>query len=227
MFLGLNNARSPFNDLRIRQALHHALDRQAINLGTHNGYGKPMGAQMTPLNPYWIDTSGIYTHNLAQAKKLLAKAGKPNGFDANLKILPIPSTRRAAEIIVAQLAQVGVKVRIEVLETAQWLEVVFRNKNYDMTILSQQEPWSILNYTDPKYLYQYDSAEFRRLIAEADASKSELRTKLAEAQKRLAEDAPSLWLYDSPKVGISRKQLMGLWKNSPAPAYPIAEMRWQ
>jgi peptide/nickel transport system substrate-binding protein len=229
MFLGLNNAQSPFNDLKIRQALYHVLDRQAINLGTHNGYGKPMGAQITPLNPYWIDTSGIYTHDLALAKKLLAEAGKPNGFDANLKILPIPSTRRAAEIIVAQFAQVGVKVRIEVLETAQWLEVVFRNKNYDMTILSQQEPWSILNYTDPKYLYQYDSAEFRRLIAEADASKSEdaLRGKLAEAQKRLAEDAPSLWLYDFPKVGISRKELTGLWKNSPAPAYPIAEMRWQ
>jgi peptide/nickel transport system substrate-binding protein len=104
--------------------------------------------------------------------------------------------------IVAQFAQVGVRVRIVVLETAHWLEVVFRSKNYDMTILSQQEPWSILNYTDPKYLYQCDSAEFRRLIAEADASKSNdaLREKLAEAQKRLAQDAPSLWLYDFPKA---------------------------
>jgi len=229
MFLGLNNAQPPFNDPKIRQALYHALDRQVVNAGTHNGYGKPMGAQMTPLNPYWIDTSAVYPHDLARAKKLLAEAGKPNGFDANLKILPMPSTRRAAEIIVAQLAQVGVKVRIEVLETAQWLEVVFRNKNYDMTILSQQEPWSILNYTDPKYLYQYDSAEFRRLIAEAEASKSEdeLRAKLAEAQKRLAEDAPSIWLYDFPKIGISRKELTGLWQNSPTPAYPVAEMRWQ
>lgn len=183
---------------------------------------------MTPLNPYWIDTAGIYKHDLAQARKLLAEAGKGSGFEANLKILPSPSSRRAAEIIVAQFAQIGVKVRIEVLETAQWLEVVFRNKNYDMTILSQQEPWSILNYTDPKYLYQYDSAEFRQIIAEAEASKTEegLREKLAAAQKRLAQDAPSLWLYDFPKVGVARKELTGLWKNSPVPAFPLAEIRW-
>ncbi|MGE0749683.1 MAG: ABC transporter substrate-binding protein [Variibacter sp.] len=228
MFLGLNNKQAPFTDLKIRQALYHALDRQAVNIGTHNGYGKPMGAQTTPLNPYWVDTSGIYEYDVASAKKLLAEAGKPNGFEVNLKILPIPSTRRAAEIIVAQLAQVGVKVRIEVLETAQWLEVVFRNKNYDMTILSQQEPWSILNYTDPKYLYQYDSAEFRKLIDEAEASTNDadLRAKLAAAQKRQAKDVPSLWLYDFPKVGVARKELTGLWKNSPAPAYPLAELRW-
>ncbi|WP_414731276.1 ABC transporter substrate-binding protein [Vineibacter terrae] len=36
-----------------------------------------------------------------------------------------------------------------------------------------------------------------------------------------------LWLYDFPKVGVSRKELAGLWKNAPVPAYPIAEMRWQ
>ncbi len=228
MFLGLNNKQAPFTDLKIRQALYHALDRQAVNLGTHNGYGKPMGAQMTPLNPYWIDTSNIYKHDMAAAKKLLAEAGKPGGFEANLKILPIPSTRRAAEIIASQLAEVGVKVRIEVLETAQWLEVVFRNKNYDMTILSQQEPWSILNYTEPKYLYQYDSPEFRKLIEEAEASTTEagLKEKLAAAQERLAKDAPSLWLYDFPKIGVANKNLSGLWKNSPAPAYPLAAMHW-
>jgi peptide/nickel transport system substrate-binding protein len=228
MFVGLNNKQDPYANLKIRQALYHALDRETIDLGTHNGYGKPMGAQITPLNPYWIDTSGVYKHDLAQARKLLAEAGKPNGFEANLKILPIPSTRRAAEIIAAQLSQVGVKVKIEVLETAQWLEVVFRNKNYDMTILSQQEPWAILNYTDPKYLYQYDSAEFRALVDKAEASPTEegLRDNLAAAQKRLAADAPSLWLYSFPKVGVSRKELTGLWKNSPLPAYPLGELRW-
>jgi peptide/nickel transport system substrate-binding protein len=228
MFLGLNNGQAPMTDIRVRRALYHALDRQAINEGTHNGYGKPMGAQMTPLNPYYVDTSNVYRYDPALAKKLLAEAGHPNGFSVNLKILPISSTRRAAEIIAAELSQVGVKVRIEVLETAQWLEVVFRNKNYDMTILSQQEPWSLLNYTDPKYLYQYDSAAFRDLIQQAEEAKSEavVREKLAAAQRKLAEDAPSVWLYDFPKVGVSRKQLGGLWKNSPVPAYPIAEMRW-
>ncbi len=161
-------------------------------------------------------------------KKVFAEAGHPNGFTVNLRVLSNPSTRRTAEILVAQLSQVGVTVNLEVLEPGQWIDNVFRQKNYDMTIISHPEPWAINNYTDPNYFYQYDGAEFRKLMQEAQSAPDEttLRSKLKAAQKQLFSDAPVVWMYAMPQVGIVNASLNGTRVDLPVPAYPVAEMSW-
>ena len=228
LFLGMNNKKSPFNDVRVRRAMYYAVDAQMVNEGTHGGFGKKGGAQTNELNPYFVDVLGAPKYNVKTARKMLAAAGYPNGFSVNLKVLSNPSTRRTAEILVAQLAEVGIQVKLEVLETAQWLDIVFRNKNYDMTIISHPEPWAILNYTDPNYFYQYDGEKFRALIKEAEASTDDatLKKALAAAQRQLYEDAPSVWMYAMPQVGVVRSGLSGTRVDLPVPAYPVAEMSW-
>jgi peptide/nickel transport system substrate-binding protein len=228
LFLGMNNKKTPFNDVRVRRAMYYAVDAQMVNEGTHGGFGKKGGAQTNELNPYFVDVLGAPKYNVKTAKKMLAEAGYPNGFSVNLKVLSNPSTRRTAEILVAQLAEVGIQVKLEILETAQWLDIVFRNKNYDMTIISHPEPWAILNYTDPNYFYQYDGEKFRALMRKAETSTDEatLKKALAAAQLQLFEDAPSVWMYAMPQVGVVRTGLLGTRVALPVPAYPVAEMSW-
>jgi peptide/nickel transport system substrate-binding protein len=228
LFLGMNNKKPPFDDVRVRRAMYAAIDAQMVNDGTHGGFGKKGGAQTNELNPYFVDVLGTPKYDLKAARKMLADAGHPNGFSVNLRVLSNPSTRRTAEILAAQLSEVGIQVKLEVLETAQWLDIVFKNKNYDMTIISHPEPWAILNYTDPNYFYQYDSEKFRALMKQAEASTDEasLRRNLAAAQRQLYEDAPVVWLYAMPQVGVVREGLTGTRTGLPVPAYPVAEMSW-
>lgn len=228
LFLGMNNKRKPFTDIRVRRAMYAAIDAQMVNDGTHGGFGRRGGAQTNELNPYFVDVLGKQLYEPEKAKKMFAEAGYPNGFSVDLRVLSNPATRRTAEILVAQLSQVDVTVKLEVLETGQWIDNVFRQKNYDMTIISHPEPWAINNYTDPNYFYQYDGPEFRKLMAEAQSSSDEatLRTKLEAAQRQLYADAPVIWLYAMPHVGVVNASLNGTRVDLPVPAYPVAEMSW-
>lgn len=228
LFLGMNNKKAPFDNVNVRAAMYYAVDPDVVNIGTHAGLGKLGGAQTNELNPYFVDVLSERQVDIEKAKELLAEAGYPNGFSVNLRVLSNPSTRRTAEILVGLLAEAGITVELEILETGQWIDTVFRQKNYDMTIISHPEPWAILNYTDPNYFYQYDGPEFRSLIQEAQAAVDEevIRAKLAAAQKQLYEDAPVVWMYAMPQVGVVREGLNGTRVDLPVSAYPIAEMFW-
>ena len=87
--LSTNNAKAPFNDLRVRQAMAHAIDRQAVIDGATYGYGVPIGSAFAPHNPYYVDLTGTYPYDPAKAKALLAEAGYPDGFSATLKLPPV------------------------------------------------------------------------------------------------------------------------------------------
>ncbi len=85
---GMNNAKKPFDDKRVRQALMMAVDRQAVVDGAWSGLGTPIGSHYTPNDRGFKDLTGVYPHDAEKAKKLLAEAGYPNGFDLQ------PSRRR-------------------------------------------------------------------------------------------------------------------------------------
>src|SRR5262249_4248995 len=200
-FVGINTQPPPFTDVRVRRAVNLALDRRAIIDGVNGGFGQPIASHATHSNPYYLDLTAMFPHDPAAARKLLAEAGFPNGFETAFKLPPQPYARRSGEIVAALLAEVGIKARIEPIEWAQWLDVVFRQKNYGLTVIMQPEPWDIFNYTDPSYFYQYDSAPFRALMAEAEASTTpeQAKARFQAAQKQLAEDAVNAWLFAFPK----------------------------
>ena len=96
----------------------------------------------------------------ARAKKLLAEAGYPNGFETVLKVAPqYYYTVRTGEVIADQLQKIGVKVKIEQIEWGQWLSRVWKDADYDLTIIGHAESWDIANYANPKYYFRYDSAD--------------------------------------------------------------------
>ena len=227
VILAMNNARKPFSDVRVRRALTHALDKGEILTGAMFGMGRVLGSNVDPLNPYFVDLAGAMPHDPVKARKLLAEAGYPNGFDAVLRVSPqYYYTVRAGEIIVSQLQKVGVRVRIEQIEWGQWLARVWREADYDLTIIGHAEAWDIANYANPKYYYRYDSKPFQELFQKSEVTLDDKarRDLYVQMQKLLVEDAPAVWLFMHPRLAVTRKGVQGVWKDLPLPASDLSEV---
>lgn len=226
--LSTNNKKPPFDNLKVRQAMAHALDRQAIIDGTTNGYGVPIGAPFAPHNPYYVDLTATYPHDIAAAKALLAEAGLPDGFSATLKLPPVAYARTSGQIIASQFAEVGIKLELINVEWAQWLEDVYTNKDFDLTIVSHVEPFDIGNYANPDYYFGYDNPEFQALIEKLNGTTDEAaRKELAiEAQTILATDAVNGYLFELAQTGVWNAKLEGMWQNSPIEGLVLRDIKW-
>lgn len=227
--LSTNNKKKPLDDVRVRRAIAHAIDRKALIDGVNNGYGTPIGSHFAPHNPAYVDLTGLYPHSVEKAKALLKEAGLPEGFEVSLKLPPPAYARRGGEVIAAQLAKVGIRARIENMEWAQWLDQVLKNKNYDLTIVSHVEPNDVLIYANPDYYFQYDSQEFRDILTRAEtAADDKARNEaLKAAQRRLAEDAVNGYLFQLPRLTVHKKGLAGVWKNASVFVNDMTVASWQ
>jgi peptide/nickel transport system substrate-binding protein len=227
--LATNNGRKPFDDLRVRQAMAHAIDRRQLIDGAMFGYGDPIGAHFAPHHPAYLDLTPQSAHDPAKARALLAEAGFPDGFEATLKLPPPSYARRGGEIVAAQLREVGIRLSIVNVEWAQWLEEVFKNRDFDLTIVAHTEPMDIGVYARPDYYFDYQSEPFREIMAALDATADEAaRTDLLHAaQRRIADDFVNGWLFQLPKLSVANARLKGLWENSPTQANDLTAVRWE
>ncbi len=92
-----------------------------------------------------------------------------------LKLPPPSYARRSGEIVAAQLAQVGIRVNIENLEWAQWLDQVYTRHDFDMSIVGHAEPLDYDIYARDDYYFGYSNPEFKALIAALDDSVDAVR----------------------------------------------------
>ena len=225
--LAMNNGRAPLDDIRVREAIAHAVDRQVIIDGAMFGYGTPIGTHFAPHHPAYVDLTDLSAHDPERARTLLAEAGAE---DATLSLkLPPPSyARRGGEIVAAQLREVGLEVEIQNLEWAQWLEQVFRGRDYDLTIVSHTEPLDIGIYGRDDYYFDYQSDAFDALMAELDrTTEQEARFVLyAEAQRRIAEDFVNGYLFQLARTSVADARIEGLWANAPTQANDLTGVRW-
>lgn len=226
--LSVNNKKAPFDKLEVRQAIASAIDRDAIIEAASNGLGKPIGSHMSPANPAYVDLVGTYPHDLAKAKEYLKAAGLENGFNATIKLPPVPYARLGGEVIASQLREVGINLEIIPVEWADWLSKVFTEKDFDLTIVSHTEANDIDIYSRPGYYFQYENPEFNKLIEELAVTNDDAKRKeiLAAAQKILAHDVPAVFLFELPKVGVWDAKVEGLWENSPIQANDLTKVKW-
>ena len=227
--LAINNKRKPFDDVRVRRAIAHALDRKSIIDGAQNGLGAPIGSHYVPIDPGYVDLTGAFPFDVEKAKALLKEAGVAMPLNVTLTLPPPPYARQGGEIIAAQLAKVGINAKIENVEWAQWLSGTYKAKNFDLTVISHVEPMDLAIYANPDYYFQYDSVAFRDIMAKvAKAPDTPARlAALGEAQRQLSSDAVNGYLFQLAQVTVADRKLKGLWKDSPIFANDLSALSWE
>lgn len=226
--MAINNKRKPFDDVRVRRALMHAIDRKAFIDGVLEGLGKPIGSHFAPTDAGYIDLTGMVPYDPEKAKSLLKEAGVATPLNVTLTLPPPQYARKGGEVLAAQLAKVGVVAKIENVEWAQWLGGAFKG-NFDLTVINHVEPLDYMQYANPGYYWGYDSPAFRDLAAKhAAAVNPKERSKLfADLQRLIASDAVNAFIFNPAQVSVAKKGLKGLWSSSPIFANDMAAVSWQ
>ncbi|GAB4384468.1 ABC transporter substrate-binding protein [Albidovulum sp.] len=225
--LAMNNRRPPLDDVRVREAIAHAINRQEIIDGAMFGFGTPIGTHFAPHNPDYVDLTALSAYDPGRSKALLAEAGVS---DLKLRLaLPPPTyARRGGEIVAAQLAAVGIRTEITNVEWAQWLEQVFKGHDFDLTIVSHTEPADINIYARPDYYFGYGKPEFVALMDKLNltADAAERSAILKEAQEMIAKDYVNAYLFQLAKTGVASAKIEGLWENAPTQANDLTAVHW-
>jgi len=226
--VAINNRKAPLNDVRVRRAIGHAIDRKAFIDGAQEGLGKPIGSHFAPTDLGYMDLTKQSAYDPEKAKALLKEAGITSPLNLTLTLPPPQYARKGGEIIAAQLAKVGINAKIENVEWAQWLAGPFKG-NFDLTIINHVEPLDYATaYADPNYYYGYDSAKFRGLVATlaATSDQKEKARLWRDIQRQLADDAVNAYVWNPAQVAVFRKGLRGLWNSSPIFANDMATVSW-
>ncbi|MBT2235277.1 ABC transporter substrate-binding protein [Nonomuraea sp. NEAU-A123] len=223
--LSMNNGRPPFNDKKVRQAVRYAIDHKALLDTAWAGRGQLIGSMVPPTDPWYEDRTGDYPFDAAKAKALLG--GKT--YNVKMRIPNLPYAVASAQVVKSQLAQVGITADIEPLEfPARWLDVVFKQGDYDMSIINHVEPRDMGIFADKSYYFRYDNPEYGKLLAAADeGSEQQQIDDLKQAAKLLSDDAAADWLFLFPNLIVAKKGVTGLPKNGIAEAFDFTALAKQ
>ena len=215
--VAINHRRKALADVRVRRAIAAAIDRQAVLKAGQLGHGTPIGSHYTPDAPGYVDLTAVNPYDPERAKALLKEAGVPLPLSLVMTVPPTPYARQGAQVVMAQLAKVGIVVRLQQVEWAQWLQGTYRNHDYDLSIVSHVEPLDLGNFTRPDYYWGYRSPKFDALYRQlvTTVQEAERMKRLAEVQRLLADDCVLAWLYQPHWVSVSRASITGLWDDMP------------
>lgn len=227
--LAMNNRHAPLDNVKVREAIAHAIDRQALIDGAMFGIGTPIGTHFAPHNPAYVDLTGLSAYDPEKSKALLAEAGVKD-LKLSLKLPPPAYARRGGELIAAQLRAVGIEASIETQEWPQWLETTFGGAHdFDLTIVAHTEPMDFGIYANPDYYFGYDNKAFQELYAKLGAtSDTEARTAMMkELQEMMAKDFVNGFLFQLPVPTVAKAGLKGLWQNAPTQATDMTAVYWE
>ena len=190
----------PFNDARVRRALALTVDRQAMVDFVTEGFGTP--GNDTALNSsyrFYADLP-LRQANIAEAKKLLAEAGYPNGFEATLIASDKPSQRTQLAVALREMAkEAGININVQTMPHATYLEQVWKKGSFYVGFYNMQPTadaiFKLLYTSDAAWNEtRWDNAAFDKVVNEARGITDEAKRKelYAEAQKLMNEEVPSI-----------------------------------
>ncbi|GBR71957.1 ABC transporter substrate-binding protein [Gluconobacter kanchanaburiensis] len=227
--LALNNARHPFNDPRVRQAIAQAIDRKALIEAVADGDGTVLQSHMAPDDPDYVSLPDHYPYDPAHARALLKEAGARPGTHLTLTFPPIGYARDSSELIAAYLEQIGLVVTLEPVEWPAWLGRVYGQGLFDMTVIAHTEPHDIAIYDRASVYFHYHSPAFHDMLGhyEATADTARRHDLSRQMQEQLAMDEPNVFLFSIPRETVMDRRLRGLWTNQPIAGCPVAGVTWQ
>jgi dipeptide transport system substrate-binding protein len=226
-YLAMNTETSPLDDRRVRQAINMAIDKEALIDAVYLGItGRAATTPVPPVLAGHNDAIAGYDHDPQAARRLLAEAGYPDGFTATLWAMPIqrpynPNPRRMAELMQADLEEVGIEVEIVSYEWGEYIRRA-RNGEHDMMlfgwIAANIDPDEFLrsSWTCPQVGSGYNFSrwcnpwfdellQLGRTTMDADQRAAYYR----EAQEIWHEHAPGVPIAHSVQFTPIRKEVIG------------------
>jgi peptide/nickel transport system substrate-binding protein len=218
-FIGINFEREPLNILEVRQAIAAVIDREAVLGPAVFGHGTPTTTLFPP--GYWATLDAeIPAPDPERARQLLADAGYPDGFDTTITSWSQYSFLSAPAVVIQeQLATIGIRAELNLVENATMIERVHAptNRDYDLAVTGQS------GYIDPNYLIQdfatgvsgnlasYSNERVDELIAAGIAStdQAERAEIYQEIQQILLEDLPWINLFIANQYEAMKTDVMG------------------
>lgn len=232
----INSSKAPFNDVRVRQAVSLGFDRQAGLKVIGEGAGK-LGTFLPP-GPWGLSEQDLLKlpgyrqpkdADRAEAKKLLADAGYPNGFKMMLTVRAVRLDQKAGEFLKDQLASIGIDATIEVVETAVYNQRT-ASGNYQFAV--QQNVWRINDpddlsrkfFTNADQNYgKWSNKKFDDLFTEQSRTLDVAKRKdiTRQLDDLLMQEWPSIWPYWGDGILASSPDL----QNFAAPPGLYSSMR--
>lgn len=228
--IGFNMTKTPFDNKLVRQAMNYAVDREGIVAGVLGGMGTVAKSVLAETTYGFSDRGNIYTYDPEKAKQLLTEAGYPDGFSATIhtcdgRYFKDKSTVMA---VVSQLAEVGIDLKIEVLDWASYMDTVktaYDNNNvvemyffgwesgtgeasYLFNSLFTRKNWATTGWNT---MFYYNE-EFERLndLSYGCTDDEQRLEYYAQMQEILMEDAPWIPLFVFQQVAVYRSDLKGI-----------------
>lgn len=217
----LNHNVKPFDDVRVRQALCHAVDVDAMLDLTADGHGTKLGSSMYPAFTKYFEASlaDRYPHDVEKAKALLTEAGYPDGFSFTITV---PSNYtphvNTAIVLAEQLKAVGITADIQQVEWNTWVSEVYGGRDFEATVVgfdastlnagSLLARWvsdngkNMINFNNP----EYDAAFAAARSAINDEEQTAQYKKCLEI---LSETAANVYLQDLADFVAINPQLEG------------------
>lgn len=229
LYASLNNLKKPFDDVRVRQALNYAVDKQAFCKIVYNGLCEPLDS-IIPANLAYHVPAGNYEYNLEKAKELMKEAGLENGFETEIWGNTNTESNRAMQFLQQQLAQINVKVNVLPLETGVATQKIWSvEKPEDATVQMYYGGWSAstgdadwgirpLFYGESFPPAMFNVAYYKNPKVDADI-KGAISTSdpvkrgefYANIQKATWQDAPWLFLAVPQNLSAKSKNLSGVY----------------
>ncbi len=223
--LALNHDRDVFSDERVRQAIAHAIDRDALLETVWAGHGEPIGSMVPPTDPWHEDLNDVHPHDPERAEELLEEADAQD-LTLDFPVPNLPYAMDTAQVVQSDLAEVGITAEIEPLEfPAVWLEDVFTGHDYDMSVIQHTEGRDMPTFGDPDYYWGYDNEEVQDLLTQADrAGEDEQHQHMAEAAELLTEDVAAVFLYLQPMLVVADSGVQGLPENRVSESFDVTAL---
>lgn len=232
-YIAFNCEEGPFSDVRVRQAVAHAIDKELIVEGVLWGYADVANIPFPSSSPWFVETPD-YEYDPEKGKALMEEAGFGDGISLDMPISNDSYTPRIAELIQPDLAAIGIDVRIVEAEWATYWPEIYLQTKFDITIMS----YSARVDPDQTFYPRYHSAGVHnatkysnsRMDELLEAGRREMDTDARkqiydEVQLLLVEELPWLWLF-IPNVAMGwQSNISGFRQHSGNHFYPTQATR--
>ncbi|TDB92949.1 hypothetical protein E1091_12380 [Micromonospora fluostatini] len=235
LHLRLNTSKAPYDDVKVRQAIFLALDRQEILNVANSGFGTALNAGYLPPDRFGALTEPVYGQpDIEKAKTLLTEAGYPDGFEAKLMVIATSAFQvRSAEVEQQQLAKIGIRVTIESVESTI-ADTRTKSGDFDM----YQSGFGLTYDPDERFTASFlangglnygnwSDPEYENLVVQArsELDKDKRAALYQQAEKILAERGPVAMTFLNADYDVVQKDVMG-YRGDATPTYRFYRNIW-